>query len=67
MKKKIAIIITAGLLPCLSWAEGRTDNIAAIPLISDSSLDVSLRNYWKYLKEDAANPKTVHAAWTALR
>lgn len=63
MKKKIAIIITAGLLPCLSWAEGRTDNIAAIPLISDSSLDVSLRNYWKYLKEDAANPKTVHAAW----
>lgn len=25
--------------------------------------EISVKNYWKYLKEDAANPKEVHNAW----
>lgn len=33
------------------------------PFISDSHLTLSAKNYWKYLKEDIANPKHVHSAW----
>lgn len=31
--------------------------------ITDSKLDFSTRNHWKYLKENAAQPKEVHSAW----
>lgn len=31
--------------------------------IAASHMDLSLRNQWKYLKEDAAQPKAVHNAW----
>lgn len=31
--------------------------------ISDSHLDMALRNQWKYLKENASQPKEVHNAW----
>ncbi|MFD1802113.1 OprD family outer membrane porin [Mixta tenebrionis] len=67
MKKKKIAILSASLLPLFCAAESGDnrfiDRVAALPLLSESSLDVSLRNHWKYLKEDAANPKTVHAAW----
>ncbi|NIY48818.1 OprD family outer membrane porin [Cedecea colo] len=31
--------------------------------IAPSHMDLSLRNQWKYLKENAAQPKAVHNAW----
>lgn len=31
--------------------------------IKDSKLDLSTRNHWKYLKENASQPKEVHSAW----
>jgi hypothetical protein len=67
MKIKKTVILSASLLPlfCLAESDAKPfiNEITTLPLLSDSSLDVSLRNYWKYLKEDAANPKTVHAGW----
>ncbi|HEO9035222.1 OprD family outer membrane porin [Serratia nevei] len=33
------------------------------PFFSDSHAELSVKNYWQYLKEDAANPKEVHNAW----
>lgn len=63
--KNMAVI--ALFLPAFCLAQ---DNHNALPysllddpFFSESSLTISLRNYWKYLKEDAANPKNVHAAW----
>ena len=32
-------------------------------LWQDAQVDIKLRNYWKYLKEDEAQPVTVHNAW----
>jgi hypothetical protein len=32
-------------------------------LLKDSHLNLSLRNHWKYLKEDTAQATTVHNAW----
>ncbi|QIQ21682.1 OprD family outer membrane porin [Zophobihabitans entericus] len=39
------------------------DTLAEESLIKDSHMDLTLRNYWKYLKEDEAQPKEVHNAW----
>lgn len=61
------LTIIALLCPALCQAQAQntelTGQVLANPFFSDSSLDLSFRNYWKYLKEDGANPKTVHAAW----
>lgn len=48
------------------WAAdvSHTDNnFFADPFFSDSSMTLSLKNYWKYLKEENANPTHVHNAW----
>src|SRR5699024_3352466 len=39
------------------------DAISPHPFIKDTSLDLTFRNYWKYLKENEAQPKEVHQAW----
>ncbi|MBW7984144.1 OprD family outer membrane porin [Enterobacillus tribolii] len=39
------------------------DNVLADPFFRDSQMGLSLKNYWKYLKEENANPKHVHNAW----
>lgn len=33
------------------------------PLFNDSQMNLSLKNYWKYLKEKETGPKKVHNAW----
>lgn len=33
------------------------------PFFSQSSMTLLFKNYWKYLKEENANPKRVHNAW----
>ncbi|HDS4947731.1 TPA: hypothetical protein QHX34_002043 [Klebsiella aerogenes] len=57
--------ITAALIACglvtPVWAA--TDAIFEDPFFTDSQLTVSAKNYWKYLKEENANPKHVHNAW----
>ena len=66
MKIRNLAVITL-IFPALSLAQDKNnkliDPLFNDPFFSESSLTLSLRNYWKYLKEDAANPKTVHAAW----
>mgnify|MGYP000977546744 CR=1 FL=1 len=63
--KNMAII--ALLFPAFCQAQDKANHVTYplfdAPFFNESSLTLSLRNYWKYLKEDAANPKTVHAAW----
>lgn len=39
------------------------DNALADPFFSNMKVTLGLKNYWKYLKEDIANPKEVHNAW----
>ena len=33
------------------------------PLFSQSHMNLSFKNYWKYLKEEETEPKKVHNAW----
>ncbi|TQI78312.1 outer membrane OprD family porin [Serratia fonticola] len=44
-------------------AQAADESFLSSPFFSDSQAELSLKNYWKYLKEDAANPKEVHNAW----
>lgn len=44
-------------------AESTLSAMVASPFFTDSQAEITLKNYWKYLKEDAANPKAVHNAW----
>jgi hypothetical protein len=69
---KIALCLTVALSSVAYAAESPAvsdnggdfvDSVLSNSLFSDAKLDLSLRNYWKYLKEDAANPKEVHNAW----
>ncbi|MGG8156109.1 OprD family outer membrane porin [Klebsiella aerogenes] len=57
--------ITSALIACglvtPVWAA--TDAIFDDPFFTDSQLTISAKNYWKYLKEENANPKHVHNAW----
>lgn len=39
------------------------DSILNNPFFSDSKLDLELKNYWKYLKQDASSPEGVHSGW----
>lgn len=60
---KVITIISALIFPVICHAQTGAGGRLADTLFSDGTLDLALRNYWKYLKEDGANPKTVHAAW----
>ncbi|WP_432700878.1 OprD family outer membrane porin [Kluyvera cryocrescens] len=66
---KINTIATAILLlGCHTsvWAtdnDGLNNSLLTNPLFSDSTMTLSFKNYWKYLKEENANPKHVHNAW----
>lgn len=57
--------ITLALLACgvamPVWAA--TDTISNDAFFRDSQFTLSAKNYWKYLKEENANPKHVHNAW----
>nr|WP_152562878.1 OprD family outer membrane porin [Serratia sp. Ag2] len=54
-------LITLTLFSMTAKATG--DDLFSSPFFTDSKAELSLKNYWKYLKEDAANPTTVHNAW----
>ncbi|WP_337011158.1 OprD family outer membrane porin [Pantoea sp. AS142] len=66
MREKIYILLFIPLLlpPPLAWADysdafSRSDNA----FLHDAQLELKLRNHWKYLKENEAQPKAVHNAW----
>lgn len=62
MKKSVLwCFITASLLSTAAQAAG--ESVFSSPLFSDSHAEISLKNIWKYLKEDSANPTRVHNAW----
>ncbi|HIF5761335.1 TPA: OprD family outer membrane porin, partial [Raoultella ornithinolytica] len=64
-------IITMMLLtlPACAWSANDVaqadmiDTVFADPFFSQSHMTLSLKNYWKYLKEEETEPKKVHNAW----
>lgn len=48
-----------------AWAADNQNEYAYLDnaFFRDSSMTLSLKNYWKYLKEENANPTHVHNAW----
>ena len=54
------ILISCGIA---SPAPASTDAVFNNSFFTDSQLTLSTKNYWKYLKEENANPKHVHNAW----
>lgn len=68
MKNIVRLCVIAGLA---SWAASASANeqnslvetIAENAFFQDAKVDMSTRNYWKYLKEDESQPKEVHSAW----
>ncbi|WON77192.1 OprD family outer membrane porin [Serratia sp. UGAL515B_01] len=46
-----------------STVQAADENVFSSSFFSDSHAEISLKNIWKYLKEDSANPKRVHNAW----
>ncbi|WP_261822044.1 OprD family porin [Pragia fontium] len=68
MKKIIGPCLIASLMSLTANATSSDKNNTASPLANnpffqDAKLDISTRNYWKYLKEDESQPKEVHSAW----
>ncbi|AHG20497.1 porin [Chania multitudinisentens RB-25] len=62
MKKSASwCLITVSLFSTVTLAAD--EGILSSSFFSDSQAELSLKNYWKYLKEDAANPKAIHNAW----
>ncbi|MCX2199737.1 OprD family porin [Pantoea agglomerans] len=63
-KRGIPLFILLFLQPSGAWADfsdalSFSDNA----FLRDSQLDLRLRNHWKYLKENEAQPIAVHNAW----
>lgn len=67
--KKIILIGIISTLPAFSIYANENqpntfwDRLSDNAFFKDSKLDFATRNHWKYLKENAAQPKEVHSAW----
>nr|WP_154325552.1 OprD family outer membrane porin [Pantoea sp. 201603H] len=61
MFKYIAFALMTCGISSSSWAS--TDDFLNDDFFKNSQLTLSTKNYWKYLKEENANPKYVHNAW----
>ncbi|RKS87389.1 hypothetical protein DES39_0613 [Orbus hercynius] len=67
--QKPAIALLGLILTTLSVQANDNSHYSLLDLLAedaffkDSKIDLTLRNYWKYLKENEANPKEVHNAW----
>lgn len=68
MKIKYLSLALLNIISCSALAT-ETTNVNSDPSFFDnnffkeSKLDFSTRNHWKYLKENASQPKEVHSAW----
>lgn len=69
-KTTVAIMLLA--IPASAWSASTTnsqkerdyiDTVLDDPLFSQSHMNLSFKNYWKYLKEEETEPKKVHNAW----
>ncbi|MTH47900.1 outer membrane porin, OprD family [Escherichia alba] len=66
---RIAIAVITLSTSAAGWAAEESSKLQlngglyADSFLRDSHLTLSAKNYWKYLKEENANPKTVHNAW----
>ncbi|WP_392559632.1 OprD family outer membrane porin [Orbus mooreae] len=68
MKKQKITLLGLIIISLSAYATENThyellDTLAAGPFFKDTKIDLSARNYWKYLKENESNPKEVHNAW----
>lgn len=66
----VAIMLLA--IPVSAWSatttnglneRDRINTVLGDPLFSQSHMNLSFKNYWKYLKEEETGPKKVHNAW----
>lgn len=68
MKRNIITMMLLAL-PVSAWSADNIsqpdtiDTIFADPFFSQSHMTLSLKNYWKYLKEEESERKKVHNAW----
>ena len=66
MRRKtcISLFILPFLQPPVAWAESsQALALSDSAFLRDSQFNLRLRNHWKYLKENEAQPVTVHNAW----
>jgi len=67
MKNRIVFLLT--LLPLIADIPAHADSFYTTDaaegntFLNNTHLDLTLRNHWKYLKENEAQPTTVHNAW----
>jgi len=60
----ILLVIPLLFQPTLAWADySDAPALSDNAFLHDSQLDLKLRNHWKYLKENEAQPTAVHNAW----
>lgn len=60
------LLVLLGLLGSMSASAQLAESVlpqSIKNIVSDSHMDMALRNQWKYLKENASQPKEVHNAW----
>ena len=65
MRRKtcISLFILPFLQPPVAWAESsQALALSDSAFLRDSQFNLRLRNHWKYLKENEAQPVTVHNA-----
>jgi hypothetical protein len=67
MKEALFILLFASLYLNAFHTKAAISDAQAPPaknrIWQDAQVDIKLRNYWKYLKEDEAQPVKVHNAW----
>ncbi|KAF6665081.1 hypothetical protein HFD92_09835 [Pantoea sp. EKM101V] len=64
MKGKRYSLLFVSLFLTLCWGNVNASGIqTSSGLWRDAALDLRLRNHWKYLKENEAQPTAVHNAW----
>ncbi|MBU3895040.1 OprD family porin [Serratia rubidaea] len=68
----LTIALATWVIPACAWSSSTDvriqekdaiDQVLADPFFTQSQMTLSLKNYWKYLKEDNTEPKKVHNAW----
>jgi len=64
MKGNRYCLLFVSLFLPLCWGNVNASGIhISSGLWRDAALDLRLRNHWKYLKENEAQPTAVHNAW----
>lgn len=64
--RTVFLLIMTPLISVMTAQAGGIDTIEPLSgnaFLNDMHLDLNMRNYWKYLQENEAQPKAIHNAW----